>query len=389
MADGTRMRQRRATKSQWDTSNYVLADGELGVEKDTGVIKIGNGTTPWTSLPAAFGSTYLPVLGKAADSERLDGISSEGFVQIGDTSALPTASKVALRNSAGRLKAVNGVDSDDLTTLQQLTAATLLAKQEAYARFLSAAFNLQANDANGFVVVSNSAGPNTVMNVGLPANADVPFPIGTWIDVCSSNNGTLLIVPDTAKGVVLRGDGRVYGGYGTVRILKIATNEWVVVDRNDPPGAYATCTARMVNPVSGWGAGWKHLPLNGEDFDSHNGHLTGVITGEDTNTGSALTNRYTIQPGQYGRYRVGGGMIMTVGQSAAINVRVVKNGAEIPFGGGVQSNSSVSGAVVTGDKILDLVVGDYVSIMGYCSVANWNTVLYSDASTHMGVQRIS
>ena len=41
---------RRGTASQWTTANTLLAQGELGLETDTGKLKIGDGSTVWTSL---------------------------------------------------------------------------------------------------------------------------------------------------------------------------------------------------------------------------------------------------------------------------------------------------------------------------------------------------
>jgi hypothetical protein len=41
---------RRGTAAEWTSANPVLADGEFGIEKDTGKFKFGNGTTAWTSL---------------------------------------------------------------------------------------------------------------------------------------------------------------------------------------------------------------------------------------------------------------------------------------------------------------------------------------------------
>jgi len=41
---------RRATAAQWTTANTVLAQGELALETDTLKIKIGDGSTAWTSL---------------------------------------------------------------------------------------------------------------------------------------------------------------------------------------------------------------------------------------------------------------------------------------------------------------------------------------------------
>lgn len=45
---------RRGTSTQWNTTNPVLADGELGFETDTRKGKLGNGVTAWNSLPYSF-----------------------------------------------------------------------------------------------------------------------------------------------------------------------------------------------------------------------------------------------------------------------------------------------------------------------------------------------
>ena len=41
---------RRDTAANWTANNPVLADGEPGLEKDTGKEKIGDGVTAWNSL---------------------------------------------------------------------------------------------------------------------------------------------------------------------------------------------------------------------------------------------------------------------------------------------------------------------------------------------------
>jgi hypothetical protein len=41
---------RRGTAAQWTTANTVLADGEMGYEKDTSKFKFGDGTTAWNAL---------------------------------------------------------------------------------------------------------------------------------------------------------------------------------------------------------------------------------------------------------------------------------------------------------------------------------------------------
>ena len=46
----TRMQQRRGTAADWAAQNPVLSDGELGFERDTKVMKMGDGVTPWNDL---------------------------------------------------------------------------------------------------------------------------------------------------------------------------------------------------------------------------------------------------------------------------------------------------------------------------------------------------
>ena len=45
------IQNRRATAAQWTAANPVLAAGEIGFELDTNAIKVGDGLTPWKTLP--------------------------------------------------------------------------------------------------------------------------------------------------------------------------------------------------------------------------------------------------------------------------------------------------------------------------------------------------
>lgn len=116
---GIRMQQRRGTSTEWQVANPVLANGEFGIETDTGVVKMGNGGDVWTDLAAILGSTYLPILGKAADSEKLDGHDSSEFLLTSDLAARsvnPAPDTVPVRTSDSRIKAADPTQSDDLTT---------------------------------------------------------------------------------------------------------------------------------------------------------------------------------------------------------------------------------------------------------------------------------
>ncbi len=48
---------RRDLAAEWTTVNPTLASGEFGLETDTKLMKLGDGTTPWITLPYLFGST--------------------------------------------------------------------------------------------------------------------------------------------------------------------------------------------------------------------------------------------------------------------------------------------------------------------------------------------
>jgi hypothetical protein len=45
-----KIQNRRDTAANWTTTNPTLSSGEIGVETDTLKVKVGNGTTAWTSL---------------------------------------------------------------------------------------------------------------------------------------------------------------------------------------------------------------------------------------------------------------------------------------------------------------------------------------------------
>ena len=55
----TQIQVRRGTASQWTSADPTLASGEWGFETDTGLAKIGDGSTAWTSLNYFGGSSTL------------------------------------------------------------------------------------------------------------------------------------------------------------------------------------------------------------------------------------------------------------------------------------------------------------------------------------------
>lgn len=50
----TKMLQRRGDAAEWAALNPILEDGEIGYERDTKVIKIGDGVTHWNDMAVAY-----------------------------------------------------------------------------------------------------------------------------------------------------------------------------------------------------------------------------------------------------------------------------------------------------------------------------------------------
>lgn len=75
----TQIKLRRGTSSEWTSINPTLAAGEAGFETDTNKVKIGDGSTAWTSL------NY------AAQTD-LTGYATENYVDTSVSSKAPLAS---------------------------------------------------------------------------------------------------------------------------------------------------------------------------------------------------------------------------------------------------------------------------------------------------------
>lgn len=97
MAD--RLQIRRDNFAEWTTNNPILSDGELGFERDTNRLKIGNGAGNWNSLPyipATDTPTYISLIGVAG--ENLGGhrvvVESLGSLYYADTTNLAHTNRV-------------------------------------------------------------------------------------------------------------------------------------------------------------------------------------------------------------------------------------------------------------------------------------------------------
>jgi hypothetical protein len=228
MADGTRMKQRRGTEAQWVTSNYLLADGEIGFSTDTNTVKMGNGTSHWVDLPILFETEFLPLHGTADNSLLLNGVDGSNYLNAYDADTAATANKIIKRLTDGRAKAAAATASDDLVQKAQLDASSLLLTP----RTVTAASTLALTDQNGMVFVNNSS-LTAQIQITVPPNSgtgSVAFPIGSVIEIIAIGAGGGKIIP--GSGVTVNGVTNAYPAYGGTRLIKTGTNTWIGTSMN-------------------------------------------------------------------------------------------------------------------------------------------------------------
>ena len=110
-----KMAQRRDTAANWTSANPTLLAGEIGIESDTNKIKLGTGSTAWTSLsytPWSQVSAYPLVNADIASAAaivdtKLATIATAGKVSNSATTATSanTASAIVARDASGNFTA--------------------------------------------------------------------------------------------------------------------------------------------------------------------------------------------------------------------------------------------------------------------------------------------
>lgn len=141
---------RRDTASNWTSANPTLAQGELGAETDTSKIKIGDGSTAWTSLG------YL--------------IDTGGYASYADTTANFTGtlqnggSNVVVDSDIGSTVQAYDADTAKLDVAQTFTATqTMTALTET--KVAMGANNIDLSAGNYFTYTLSGAQTLTVSNV--------------------------------------------------------------------------------------------------------------------------------------------------------------------------------------------------------------------------------
>ena len=92
---------RRDVAANWTSSNPTLSQGEQGYETDTGKIKIGDGSTAWTSLSYSFEGAVLELYAENPSSPTAPSATGTNAVSIGSNSTATGLAAVAIGQGDG------------------------------------------------------------------------------------------------------------------------------------------------------------------------------------------------------------------------------------------------------------------------------------------------
>lgn len=107
---------RRGTAAQWTSANPVLLEGELGLETDTGKIKVGDGVANWntTTYNVSSGSTVADItIGPDNPASGGGGLSYDGATAtLTFTPAVETTTSLSIAANVLTYTDEDGVDTD-------------------------------------------------------------------------------------------------------------------------------------------------------------------------------------------------------------------------------------------------------------------------------------
>ena len=162
-----RIQLRRGNGNDWTTSNPILAQGELGVELDTGRIKIGDGVTSWSSLRYERPVESIAPTGNTLVQRDANGDFSANIITATLTGNASTATRLSNSRQiqiAGDVVATGNFDgSANLTlnsTLSDLNTLPHYASATEEVEYTKVTVNKQGR-------VVNAANPTTIQGYGL------------------------------------------------------------------------------------------------------------------------------------------------------------------------------------------------------------------------------
>jgi hypothetical protein len=183
MARNALIQLRRDTAANWTSTNPTLAAGEMGFETDTGRLKVGTGSTAWTSL--LYATDASEITGTVINATTTTAASGVGYM---------------------------GLPQNGTTT---------------------GAYRLVAADA-GKHIYSTATRTITIPGNATGGAPQVAFPVGTTITFINATGVTLTLSMDgtTTDALLLAGTGtlgsRTLAAFGMATLVKITATSWII-----------------------------------------------------------------------------------------------------------------------------------------------------------------
>lgn len=138
----TQIQVRRDTAANWTSSNPILAQGEQGLEIDTGKVKFGNGVDVWTSRPySGSGEVQLQDL----QDVNVPSPTSGDFLKYDGTDWIPT-------------QTTSTANLDDVTTLGNTTTNDITVGQVNCTDIDIDSGNVQWSPSDGLLLTAQNFG---------------------------------------------------------------------------------------------------------------------------------------------------------------------------------------------------------------------------------------
>lgn len=378
----TRFQQKRGTSAEWAARTTPLLDGEIGVDKDTGVIKMGDGFALWAELPAIMESEYLPILGKAKDSYRLDGLASTDFLRSNgkavdadkldgydSTYFMPASAASSFLPATGKAVDADKLDGNDSTYFAQAADLSAATAQTSATRKLVSHWGAAAAFPTTGVLVGDTCVRTDVGTGGsLWVYVGGTKGVSGWV-----HKGPIVCTSATRPAAVVSYEGLDIFETDTKTILTYSGTSWKASGVNGFPVAFLTQEAGGQSLPAAWtNVTWDHNRV-----DTHGGWTSG--------------SRWNVPSGQEGTYRVSGVVsFQTIPAAKGAGGHIAQKGAVYP-GSAAYAHGSFTDSLLVATPTVEIVcvAGDYIELQAYNSAVTTSRATGTDGfCCSMSIERI-
>jgi hypothetical protein len=248
-----RIQVRRGTASEWTSANPTLAAGELGVETDTRKIKVGTGSTAWTSL--SYIASDAPGITEIAQ-DAIDQALSMGSGLTKSYNDGTNTISLGIDSTVVALKSyvddsVNGLQNtvtSDYVLLADVGNAGGPAKLDADGNLLvpKSSIILEGSSADAFETTLTVTNPTADQTITFP-NATGIVVLDTTVDEMAQDAVSTALVPGTGITKSYNdGSNTITLGVDTAVIATVQALNSVVSSLNIHPAVNLSTTAPLV-----------------------------------------------------------------------------------------------------------------------------------------------